>query len=248
MIGQHIIRLSEIDSTNNYASELSKTDKWSEGTAIIAEFQTGGRGQRGTVWQSLRGQNLTMSIILTPDIHCITGAFALNKAVAVALRNALARFVAGPVWIKWPNDILTTDGKLAGILIENLMNADRIERCIAGIGININQTDFNLLRATSLKLLTGYQHSIDEVFGEVCCSMEAVYSRLKAGETESIEDEYNWNLFGLGSFRTFSDNVEEFEAEVLGTDDFGRLKLKDMTGSIRIYDVKSVVWESDLKT
>jgi len=242
-VGQHIIRLSVVNSTNNYASELFKTDQWSEGTAIITESQTGGRGQRGTVWQSLSGQNLLVSFMLTPSAQGISGTFELNKAVAVALRDTVVSFVPGPVWVKWPNDILTRDGKLAGILIENQMTGDRAERTIVGIGLNVNQSGFINLRATSLRLLSGQSIAVDEVFFALCKKLEFYYSLLITGQKAMIEELYNKNLWGIGKVCRFSDNVEEFSAEVMGTDEFGRLVLKLEDAEFRHFDVKSIIWE-----
>lgn len=242
-VGQHIIRLSVVNSTNNYASELFKSDQWSEGTAIIAESQNAGRGQRGAVWQSLSGQNLLVSFMLTPSGHGISGTFDLNKAVAVALRETVSGFFSSPVWVKWPNDILTLDGKLAGILIENQMTGERAERTVVGIGINVNQSGFMNLRATSLRLLSGQTIAVDEVFYELCRKLEFYYSLLINGQKAIIEDLYNKHLWGMGKVCRFADNLEEFSAEVMGTDEFGRLVLKMEDSILRHFDVKSIIWE-----
>jgi len=146
----HIIELDSIDSTNNYLSKLNNTTKLSNGTVILAYNQTNGRGQRGNTWSTIPHQNLTFSLFYTPDDLKIDHVFLISMATANAIHQYLASKQLQST-IKWPNDILVDKKKIAGILIENTIQQTNIHSSIIGIGLNINQTEFEEgIKATSL--------------------------------------------------------------------------------------------------
>src|SRR5690554_4031443 len=152
-LGKDILYLPVCHSTNDVAKDKLKEKEAAEGSIIITDQQTNGRGQRGNQWHSEPGMNLTFSLILSPKFLDPSELFGLNMAVALGIREALAQYISG-VMVKWPNDIVHKEkGKLGGILIENSLKGQKIESSIVGVGLNINQVEFPLSQATSLAQL-----------------------------------------------------------------------------------------------
>jgi BirA family biotin operon repressor/biotin-[acetyl-CoA-carboxylase] ligase len=135
-IGQQIIRLGTVDSTNTYAMELAEKGA-AHGTVVIAGNQTMGKGRMGRTWVSPPGGNVYMSVILRPRVK-LQNATLLTIMSGIACCLAI-RDVAGlPTEIKWPNDIVISGRKLGGILTELKSKGDKISFAIIGIGINVN--------------------------------------------------------------------------------------------------------------
>lgn len=134
-----IVWLDSCGSTNDALTEIDGAD---HGTVAVCRRQTAGRGQRGNKWESEPGKNLTFSILLCPDIEA-RSQFEMSMLVSLAVADfidaVLGRRAAK---VKWPNDIYVADGKICGILIENRLSGTMLERAVAGIGINVNQTVF----------------------------------------------------------------------------------------------------------
>src|SRR5690606_26474526 len=133
---------------------LSKSTPLPEGTVIMAVDQHDGRGQKGTLWQSEPGKNLTASLLLTPTFLDPKQQFVLTAAISLAITRWLASLTHVEVKIKWPNDIFIGDRKIGGILIENILKGKTWKSAVVGIGINVNQTSFPpeiQTRATSVK-------------------------------------------------------------------------------------------------
>ncbi|MBZ0155781.1 MAG: biotin--[acetyl-CoA-carboxylase] ligase [Alphaproteobacteria bacterium] len=135
-LGREVILLDRIDSTNTYAMELAARGA-PEGTVILANEQTGGRGRRGRIWISPRGKSLYMSVVLRPGISP-RDATILTFLSAVAVATAVSTLTSLPVTIKWPNDLMVSGRKLGGILTEMKADMDRIFHAVVGIGVNIN--------------------------------------------------------------------------------------------------------------
>ena len=149
---------SELDSTNLFAVRRAQ-EGGEEGEIVVAERQTHGKGRMGRSWFSPPGLNLYLSAILRPKFHPLD-APQITLMAAVALAEAAQSFVADPVSIKWPNDILVNGRKLAGILTESSCDPDRIHYVILGVGVNLNLSRESLPdalknSATSVLMLTG---------------------------------------------------------------------------------------------
>ena len=229
-VGQRIIRLSSVDSTNNYTSELVRQSVIHEGAVITAEEQYAGKGQRSRVWNSASGQNLLMSVYLKPTFLGADEQFYLTKLISVAVKKVLDEFIPGRVKIKWPNDILVGDDKIAGILIENTLKSTQISRSVVGIGLNVNQTDFGDLRkVTSLKAETGLYHPLDYLLEKLCIQIESLYFKLKENK-KALNDVYLESLYRKGENALFDNNGEEEEFEVVGVQSGGELVLKNSEG------------------
>jgi BirA family transcriptional regulator, biotin operon repressor / biotin---[acetyl-CoA-carboxylase] ligase len=243
--GKKIIYLPSCHSTNDIAAELVHTTNVSEGTVVITDEQTAGRGQRGTQWQAGRGHNFTLSIVLKPSFLALSDQFLLSQAVALGVRNYVAESTKN-VYIKWPNDIYVNELKLGGILIESSIQGTGISHSIVGIGLNINQADFQNLRATSLRLETGHRHHLPEELPKLLQALESVYLRLRQGQAEAIRREYLASLLGYGQARLFRTKHGEFEGVVCGVAPTGQLLINKADGTPLSFDIKEVewVWES----
>jgi len=135
------IKHDSVTSTNTLLFDLLKQQQAEEGTIVIADYQHGGRGLGDHSWISNRGENLLMSLLLFPAFLSASAQFHLSRVASLALCDTLETLGVDPV-IKWPNDILTRKGKIAGILIENGISAGAISHTIMGIGLNLNQRSF----------------------------------------------------------------------------------------------------------
>ena len=161
ILGNQIIKLITVDSTNNYVAKLVNKTKISFGTVIMADFQTKGRGQRDNLWYSDKGKNLLFSIYFDSSFLTINTIFYLSKTIAISLRHFIFNITGKNVEIKWPNDILVNEQKIAGVLIENQFRNSKIHSSIIGIGLNVNQINFtNNLSASSLRALTHREYDL----------------------------------------------------------------------------------------
>ena len=191
------------------------------GTAVFTHEQTSGRGQRERSWQSQKDQNIAISFVLAPDQLPGSSIFSLNMSIANAVHQFLSRFIIEDLAIKWPNDIYWRDRKAAGILIENLWQGTQWNRAIAGIGININQTDFGDLgkKAVSIRQITGQIHSPLELAKELCLTLN---DHLLPG-APSPAPYYLEHLYRKGQTVKFKKDSRLFEAVIKTVDENGRL-------------------------
>lgn len=149
-----LIKLDAIDSTNDFLKGLASKQFVENFTVVTAEIQTKGKGQMGSVWVAEKDKNLTMSVLIKDVLIDLNQIYTLNIAVALAVVRALQSFKIPELAIKWPNDIMSYNYKIGGILIENSIKIDGSVTSIVGIGININQTNFeNLPKGSSLAVI-----------------------------------------------------------------------------------------------
>ena len=142
----NIIKLNAIDSTNTYLRQLSMTEVVEDFTVVTANHQTNGRGQMGTQWDSQVSKNLMVSVfkdVSHLDLEC---NFYISIVVSLSILEALKTFNIKNLKVKWPNDILSENKKIGGILIENIIKQTKLNATIIGFGLNVNQTQFDNLR------------------------------------------------------------------------------------------------------
>lgn len=228
----NIITVDRTDSTNTYLAAIDA----SHGTAVMALRQTAGRGQRGNRWESEPGMNVTLSVMLRPRGLSAARQFSLSQAVALGVRDAAASMLSDnspEVEVKWPNDIYTGHRKLAGLLIENVLSGSEIERSIAGIGFNVNQTVFlsDAPNPVSLAQLTGRRFDVGDVARRVVEAVMGYVDRLP-GECEAIHDRYLSRLWRRSGVHMWSDPAtgQTFEASIEEVSTMGMLTLKDSEG------------------
>ena len=159
-----------MDSTNNYATGLVHAAMAQHGMAVFAHEQTRGRGQRQKQWISEAKANIAISIVIEPKELGTSQIFLLSKTVALGVLELFKNYAAEGWSVKWPNDIYWRDRKAGGILIENMIQGTDWRYAIAGIGLNINQTDFGGLgnKAVSLKQITGKTFEPTVLAKELC--------------------------------------------------------------------------------
>lgn len=157
-IGKQIVYVDELDSTQTKAQQLI-AEGAAEGTIVIAEHQSKGKGTRGKAWHSPKGKGIWMSIVLKPPIPA-QYISQLTLLSAVALCRTINKQLGLNIGVKWPNDLLIDGKKVSGILLESSSEDDRLRYVIAGVGISVNITKDDFpeelhSKATSLQIETG---------------------------------------------------------------------------------------------
>lgn len=238
--GLNCIELQSTDSTNNYAAILLKQTNVPEGTVILAHEQTQGKGQRGAIWLSEKGKNLTFSVIYKPVFLSVTHQFMLSKITALALLKLVSKY-ADNVKIKWPNDIWVNNKKIAGVLIENNVSGNVIQSSVIGVGININQVMFMPeLNATSLYLENKKVFDSKEILSEFCVLLEGYYLQLRNNSINKIEDEYLQYLFGINQWLKYNYYGKNITAIITGVSTSGKLCLTTTDNNKLECEVKEI--------
>lgn len=242
MIGKVQQRFNSIDSTNKYAIELLSKIRPKEGTAIIADFQTDGKGQVDSKWQSNSNENILMSIILYPESLAVTNQYLMSCMISLSIRTVLSSILIDrEIKIKWPNDILCGDKKIAGILIHNTLKGKKLKSSVVGMGININQSYFpsDIPNATSILLESGVAVQIEEVRELLFEELDKRYNNLCENEAK-MRQEYLQYMYGLGVEKNFQRaNGLIFNGRIVGIDGQGFLIIDGPSGTEK-FDVKQI--------
>ncbi|WP_255036841.1 biotin--[acetyl-CoA-carboxylase] ligase [Lacihabitans soyangensis] len=244
-VGKNLIFLPSCHSTNDIANEIIQNKEFIDGTVILTDHQTAGRGQRGNAWESNIGQNILMSLIVKTTFLSLEKSFDLSITVAVSVLEALQTLGIQNTSIKWPNDLYINEKKTGGILIENSISGNKMSHSIVGIGINVNQTKFENIRATSLCLeLKQEQVSREIIVEKICESIESNLELLKSGSFKKIKEKYLLNLFGKDQLRVFKSEKGIFEGEIVGISDQGHLKIISQNEE-KYYNIKEIEYLFD---
>lgn len=193
IFGRNIICYPEIDSTNEEAKRKLAANEIEEGTVIIAQKQTAGRGRMRRRWESPKG-GLWFSLVLSPGLP-VNELALLSLVFACSAARSLSRFLPEPCLIKWPNDIYAGNKKVAGILLELAGELDFTSYLVAGMGINVNIREEDMppeLReiSTSLYMQSGLKHDINQVLINVLQDMECYYKDFLQNGFEKILEEF----------------------------------------------------------
>ncbi|WP_460912055.1 biotin--[acetyl-CoA-carboxylase] ligase [Spirosoma areae] len=240
-IGQIIQYLPTCQSTNDEASALIAQTDPAEGTVVITDQQTAGRGQRGNQWETQSGQNLTLSVVLKPSFLAATDQFWLNMAISLGIFDTLQPLLGDDLCIKWPNDIYVGDQKIGGILIENTLHGSAIAWSVVGIGLNVNQTDFQYPTATSLQQQAPLPNAYDlpGLLSRLCETLEQRYLQLRSGQRDSLKINYLQTLYRYQQEHTFESKGRSFRGIIVGIDAAGRLAIAE-NGQMRYFGFKEV--------
>ena len=240
-IGRNLILLAETESTNRFLARLSADTNLPEGSVVVANHQTSGRGQAESKWVSEAGQNLLMSILLKPDFLSAKKIFLLSKMVSLAVKDALTDFGI-ETKIKWPNDIYSRDQKICGVLIENIMRGAQVQQSVIGIGLNVNQEIFpkEIPNPASMKSISGNTFSIDECMFSICNHLEKRYLQLKSGHTDDINKEYLNFLYRSHKMHEYESMGQKFTAEIINVEEEGRVVMRKEDGSVVRFGFKEV--------
>ena len=225
-------------STNDDARD----EKYREGDVVWADFQTAGRGQRGHVWHSRKGENLTFSVVLEPLFLPIAEQFSVSEVVALSLVDMLSDYGI-EAKIKWTNDIYVGDKKLVGILIEHSLATTSLRRTIAGIGINVNQKEFDsaIPNPVSMAQLLDRELDAEEVLKCFLTHLKCNYELLREGGAEELHERYNSLLYRKNEFHTYAlPSGERFRGAIRGTKPSGALAIENECGETKDYLFKEV--------
>lgn len=251
--------VARTNSTNTLLKELLAKSEWPEGEEFLyAGYQTAGRGQTGNGWESEEGKNLLCSILVERQKTATIkeeSPFYLNVTVSVAVHRLLSQELMAKsqqLTVKWPNDIYWQDKKMAGILIENAIIGNEVKYSIAGIGLNINQTEWksDAPNPVSLKQITGKAYNIDEQMKALAHAIREVLSEPE----EEVWAYYKAHLYRKDGFWPFVEREvsiapttnaqanadSQFMARIADILPTGEMVLEDPEGIRKKYHFKEI--------
>lgn len=234
-MGRSLVYLSQTDSTNLYARSLAQKG-YPDGTLVVAESQTAGKGRRGRRWSSPAGSNIYMSLLLRPDIppYC---ASMVTLVAGMAVSRAVREMTGLPAQIKWPNDVVVNGRKICGILTEMSTEMESIHYIVTGIGINVDQQDFPeeiVATATSLRIEAAKKISRSALIACTMGQFEAYYDQfLKTKDLSLLKAGYEAMLANIDREVLVLDPDGEYKGICRGIDEAGRLLVDTLEGEIR---------------
>jgi BirA family biotin operon repressor/biotin-[acetyl-CoA-carboxylase] ligase len=234
---RRIVWYAEVDSTQRIARELAR-DGAEEGTCVIAEAQTAGRGRLGRTWHSPAGLNLYTSIVLRPVAEP-TAVPQLALVAGIAVAAAIRAETQLPAQLKWPNDVLIDGRKVAGILTEMEAEVERVHFVIAGIGVNVNAPARAFspeLRATATSLAIAGGRRVDRaaVTARLLVELEERVARFASGGFAALRAEWEALSCLTGRPVTVTAADGQTPGQILGIADDGALRLATASGEARI--------------
>ena len=196
----------------------------------------------GSEWQTKNGKNLTASVFKRLSFCDINDQFYISMVVSLSIYKALSAFKIPKLSIKWPNDILSANTKLCGVLIENVIKSNNLQGSIIGFGLNVNQKIFsNLPQASSMNLVTGIFFNKDVVLSEILKQLKIYFNLLESKDYGVIKAEYESLLFRLDKPSTFQTlNDENFSGIIKGITETGLLKVWTEDETIKTFDLKEI--------
>jgi BirA family biotin operon repressor/biotin-[acetyl-CoA-carboxylase] ligase len=241
MIYMKLIKLDAIDSTNEFLKGLSSTEDMQNFTVVTAENQLKGKGQMGAIWESELGKNLIMSVLVKDFLRDNESFFNLNVVVSLSVIRALEKINIPELSIKWPNDIMSANKKIGGILIENSIKGEGIIISIVGLGLNVNQVRFvGLPRASSLALICNINFDKEIILYSIIEEMEAMIAEYSQIDS-LLWEEYTNKLYKIGVPAAFTDENEvNFMGIIKGVSDIGKLQILLEDDGIFEYNLKEV--------
>ncbi|MFC2096308.1 biotin--[acetyl-CoA-carboxylase] ligase [Bacteroidota bacterium] len=238
---QKIIKLNSVDSTNDHFANLIKESTFAEGSILSSLHQEAGKGHGSNTWESEKGKNVLLSMVLYPNFLPIDKNFLISKIVSLGIANYLLA-KTNFVKIKWPNDIYYQNNKLAGILIENTIKGSNINQSIVGIGLNLNQIAFvsEAPNPLSLQQITGRTYSIDQEIIKLRNNIRFFYDKLRAGKYDEINKDYLKCLYRFNELHTFSSSNKNFKAKITGISEYGHLQVTTESQEPKEFDFKEI--------
>ena len=233
--------MTECLSTNDYLLKLLKKKSYQEGTMVNTSYQKGGRGQRNNNWLSEKGKNLTFSFLLEPNIE-LSNQFLLHIITSISIFKTLLEINIKNISIKWPNDIYVNDKKIAGILIENLVYRKFIHKSVIGVGLNINQTNFGILNATSIINQTMKKHNLDQILQIFKSIFNKEYLKLNSNKIHEEFDFYKKNLIGYQTEKKYEYNSAVIKGKIIDvlSDGILVIQTKDSIIKLNFGDIRLV--------
>jgi BirA family biotin operon repressor/biotin-[acetyl-CoA-carboxylase] ligase len=231
-----IIQLESCLSSNEYAKKLMSSNKTTDKTAIVTDFQEKGRGQKKNRWHSEKGKNLLCSFIYMTKIEA-EKHFLLNIAISITIVDAL-KSLGIQAKIKWPNDIYINKHKVAGILIENRLFQNIISSSIIGIGLNVNQKKFPawIPNPVSLSMISNKNMEIEGITSLLIENFEQQMKNIKKQPASIVFNRYLDNMYQYKTWAVYQTNQHQFTGRILGVQPSGHLIIETGGGQILSFD------------
>ena len=230
-----LIKLNATTSTNDYLKKRYKSGKVLDGDLVWTENQTSGRGQLNKKWISEPFKSLTFSVYKQFN-GLLIKPFKFNAVVCLGIIYALKKLSIPGLSIKWPNDILSENKKIGGILIENFFNKSKIKASVIGVGLNLNQEKFEKLpKATSLKIITGEKWASKIILDALIPLLEE-YLFMFDFQDSSILDQYQKILWKRNKTVLFDMDGKLHKGKLKGVDESGMIILQDQEKMIRKFN------------
>lgn len=239
----NIIKLDAIDSTNSYLKKIILEKDISDYTIVTANFQTEGKGQLGYMWESEDSKNLLCSIYKKDLGIKVEDQFVLSMLVSLSIIRTLEKLNLPKLYIKWPNDIMSDNKKICGILVENMVKQNSIKESVIGIGLNVNQDTFkNLPNATSIKKIKGAVFNIDELLNDLVNNIKKQFSDFSQSNIDLIFRQYEDVLYRMNIPSTFKNSEGDvFTGFIKGVNNLGRLKVLLEDNLTKSYSIKDIL-------
>ncbi len=233
MLHYKIIKINAIDSSNNEIKRLYRQKLATNGLVVWVLEQKKGRGQGEKKWLSETNKNLTFSVFLDSNSLSCHSKISLNLITSLTVKKVLNFYGISNLAIKWPNDILSVNKKISGILIENLYAGQKLNGSIVGVGININQLEFpSHLNATSMKILLKRELNLEKVLN---CFLRFFSFNLETyKDFNFLKKNFNKNLYGIDKIIDFKINGKVVKGRVIGLVDEKRFKIFELNGEIKL--------------
>tara|TARA_B100001142_G_scaffold293984_1_gene313900 strand:- start:672 stop:1412 length:741 start_codon:yes stop_codon:yes gene_type:complete len=239
----NFIEVEETSSTNELAEKLLVKKEIQEGAVITTKFQSDGKGQYGSSWESMYGKNILMSIVLSPNL-LLTNRFHLTICISIALLDFSRQYFHNREKVKWPNDLMIDNKKIAGILIKNFIRNGIINNAVIGIGINVNQTLHTRysLQATSFKLLLGKDFKISVLIDKLLYCIEKRYIEMKTKGIEGMRKKYLDNLLYFNEWREYLISGKKVKAKIINIDNTGNIVMNLDDNKIVKFSLKEITF------
>ena len=239
-----IHHIDPIDSTNNFAFELCKKAKVKEGSVYITDDQYAGRGHYQNHWESEKGKNLTVSLVIHPGFIEPSQQFLITQFISLAITDFLKTIVnKNDVKIKWPNDIYIKDSKVCGILIQNSIVGNKTDYSIVGIGLNVNQKEFYSDAPNPISIINciNEESDLEKLLNSLLGFIGDRYKKLNnKSELPAIESEYLMNLYRYNKTSDFIDENGFFAGKIVGIGEYGRLIISSGSSIVKQYNFKEI--------
>ena len=242
-----LIHIAETDSTNRFMWMVADAELLASGSIVLADFQTAGRGLSGNSWESEAKQNLTFSVLSRPVAVPASRPFLIAEMAALSVRKTLEKYLptTNRLTVKWPNDIYYGDGKIAGILIENVLLQGFICQSIIGTGINVNQTVFlsETPNPISLAQITGHPWDRMAIMDDFRQAFAEQSERLNNSHFDAIHADYLAAIYRKDGYFRYRDAEGAFEAVIRDIKPTGHLVLARTDGTLSQYAYKEVSYQ-----
>jgi BirA family biotin operon repressor/biotin-[acetyl-CoA-carboxylase] ligase len=239
----HIFKLDAIHSTNSFLKEMALNSALKNYTVVWARDQYSGRGQHDSTWVSEPGKNLVFSVFVTHESLSIEHLPYLSHAISLGVYECLKGKNIPKLKVKWPNDILSGNKKIAGILIENTFKGNFVKHSVVGIGLNVNQTTFpeSLKNPTSLKSVLKKEFDLDVLLTELITSIQKEISHCVPQYFNNIKNNYLEVLYkkSVPSMFKTADSLP-FLAKIVGVSETGQLQLALENQEIKEFEIKEI--------